>query len=73
MTTAEPTPAVHPWTGEPGYESISVLTQTEVERDQQVRELKLKGFEAWIVGHILGTQQPAAYMFRKTRPPNPSK
>jgi hypothetical protein len=69
MTTTQltPTPDVHPWTREPGYESISVLTETEAERDQQVKALKLRGFEAWIVGHIVGTNQPAAYVFRKIR------
>lgn len=67
MTTSQltPTPAVHPWTGEPGYESISVLTQTEAERDQQVKALKLRAFEAWIVGHVEETNQPAAYVFRR--------
>jgi hypothetical protein len=65
MTNYKPTPDVHPWTGEPGYESISVLTQTEAERDQQVKTLKSRGFEAWIVGHVVGTNQPSAYMFRK--------
>ena len=67
MTTAQfkPTPALHPWTREPGYEAIDILTQTESERDQQVKALKVRGFEAWIVGHVVGTNQPAAYMFRK--------
>ena len=66
-TQPKPTPDVHPWTREPGYESIQVLTQTETERDQQVSALKFRGFEAWIVGYIVGTHQPAAYMFRKVR------
>jgi len=35
---------VHPWTDEPGYESVSIRTETEAERDRHVQILKSKLF-----------------------------
>lgn len=52
----------NPWTSQPGFETCSLICDTETELENHIKE-KYINWKVWIKGHFL--DHPAVYLYRE--------